>query len=277
MYEEKNETNEMEELNEDKGWGNGWDYNAGMSVNASDAMDEGRFPYSRWEKMKKVEILERIMKVVDEECDPDAVHFSIALLKKAQKQVLLDLFVESSGEWHHVPTWIKGRRYKYNQEYFYTVFPKSVLEMTDEKLEAEISKIRKANAEKYAEVKEIRKANRDEELQIRKNKPLAVGYFTKEATYRGKGLNWDMHYIGVVDGSRLYYYGFYEYDKTVATRDRSNNLDILDIHWTSWPYNCERFDTFADFVKQYPQFKNKEPEINRLMQIRAEDRAKKGI
>lgn len=272
MYEEEKEMNENS-----KSYGNGWDDAAGMSGSACYAMEAGKYPLKYWEKMKKEEILDRTIKAVDEVGGPEAIHFSIELLKKCQKQVLIDLFVKTDGEWHHVPTWRKGRYYKYAEVSFYTISHRSVLEMTDEKLEAEINKIRKASAEKNAEVKDIRKANRDYELQIRKNNPLAVGYFTKEATYRGKGLNWNLHYIGVVDGSRLYYYGFYEYDKTVATQNRTSRLDYLTIHWTAFPYYGERFKTFADFVKQYPQFKNKEPEINRLLQIRAEDRAKKGI
>lgn len=266
---------EMNEYEESGSLGRGWDYAADMSVNASDAMEEGRYPYEYWERMKKSEILERIYKVIDQEGGPEAVNFDINLLKKAQKQVLLDLFVDSlGGEYHHMPVWRNGRRYRHAVVLFCTVLSSLVLKVTDKQLEDAIANYRSVNAQKYAETKTARKESRIQELERRMSNPLVVGYFTKEATFKGEYLGWDNDYIGVLDGSRLYYFGFYKYDKEAATKKQ--NLDYARMHWTAWP-GGEMFKTFDDFVKKYPEFRNKEEEIKRLMQNRMEDRAKKGI
>ena len=270
------EYSEMNEYEKEDHMGQGWDSASGMSGNAVEAMEDGRFPYEWWQSKKKSEILERIYKVIDEEGGPEAINFDINLLKKAQKQVLLDLFVDSlDGEWHHMTIWRKGRRISHAQVPFCTVKSTLVTKVTDKQIEDAITNLKNANAKKNAETKNIRKERQTKELEARKANPLLIGYFTEEATFRGKDLGWYNDYIGVLDGSRLYYFDFDKLDKKAATKKR--DLNNVKIRWTAWPRYGETFKTFDDFVKKYPDFKNKEEEIKLLMQNRMEDRAKKGL
>ena len=268
---------EMANFNEGEYRGNGWDTVNQRSGNASYAIEAGRCPLKYWEKMKKEEILQWIKKEIDEMGGPETVHFSIDLMKKAQKKVLIDLFLETVGEWHHMKATLNGKRFAHAKVAFYHVSRSVISSMTDELLKAEIAKVRKDNTEKYAKAKVIRQANKTKELEARKNNPLVVGYFTKPVNFQGKVFNWNNDYIGVVDGSRLYYYDFPKFDKNVATQDRSGNLNSLKIRWTAWPGYGKKFKTFAACVKKYPQFKNKKEEIKRLMKNRKEDRAEKEI
>ena len=264
MYEER-----IEESSGYVKMGNGWDYNKNMSVNASNAVEEGRLPDFWWETMKKPEILERIYKEIDRLGGPTVLKFNIEILKKAQKQALLNLFVDINGdERHHVGT-------RKEERPFCIVRGDLLLSVTDGQIKNEIERIRRSNSEKNFENNSIRKENSEKERIARKSKPLAVGYFTKQARYKGKDLKWNDHYIGVIDGSRLYYYGFHTFEKNVATKKRNPNN--LNRRWTRWPKEGEVFETFSDFINKYPQFKNKQEEIERLMVDRKEDRAKKKI
>ena len=270
----------MENYDESASYGNelgrGWDSAARMSRNALQATEEGRFPYKRWQGMKKAEIMERIYKVIDEEGGQEAINFDINLLKKAPKQVLLDLFVDSpGGEWHHMTIWNKGRRIAHARVLFCTVIRTLVTGVTDKQIEDAIINLKNTNAKKYAATKDIRKERKNKELEARKANPLVIGYFTKEATFKGEELGWDNDYIGVLDGTRLYYFGFDKFDKEAATKEQ--NLKFATMHWTRWPGYGETFKNFDDFVKKYPSFKNKKEEIKKLMQNRKEDRAKKGL
>ena len=241
------EYSEMNEYEKEDHMGQGWDSASGMSGNAVEAMEDGRFPYEWWQSKKKSEILERIYKVIDEEGGPEAINFDINLLKKAQKQVLLDLFVDSlDGEWHHMTIWRKGRRISHAQVPFCTVKSTLVTKVTDKQIEDAITNLKNANAKKNAETKNIRKERQTKELEARKANPLVIGYFTKEATFNGKELGWDNDYIGVLDGSRLYYFGFDKLDKEAATKEQ--NLKFVIMHWTKWPGYGETFKNFDDFI-----------------------------
>ena len=267
-----------DKMEEDSGYynmGNGWDYNNDMSANASDAMEKGRFPLSWWESMKKEKILEHIYKVIDRVGGSEVLSFNTDLLKMAQKQALINLFIHSKGEYHHMPVWRNHRRYKYGEVLFCEIVEEKLLTVTDEQIKNEIDSIRRSNSEKNSEMKYIIEENRKRELNARKSKPLRIGYFTKPATFKGRPLKWDYQYIGVIDGTRLYYYGFPKYERNTATLKR--NVEGQTPRYTHWPSGGEAFDTFADFIKTYPQFVNKEEEIACLMRNREADRAKKKI
>ncbi len=242
--------------------GNGWDYAAKRSVNAVNAEREGRFPYNEWYKMRKQTILEFINAKIRNLEGDQAISFNIKLLKKVQKNALLQLFLDDyTAEYHHVDVWKNGRRWRHQPVGYYGINERKLVTVTDEEIVNLVNSIRAENLT----VKQERDARKGEEQKLRFAKPLEIGVLTERDYYK-KWLDTYTTFVGVVDGNKLYYYNFPRFRKGIA--DEKKDLVHTKIRWKKWKEDGESFYSFAALVKEYPEYENLKDEIENLLRIR---------
>ena len=253
--------------------GNGWDHDAKRSVNAVNAEQEGKFPYSEWKKMSKQQILGHINTKI-EKIGEEFILFDVKLIKKAQKAALLDLFIEhSTAEYHHIDVWEKGRRWRYQAVGYYGVSEEKLVTVTDEEILAMITMVRTRNSCSESEWEAVLEA-RKKELSA---KPLMIGMLL-ERDHDEKWLHTFTALIGIVDGDELHYYDFPRLQKN--RNDQKRDLDHTRICRKKWRNTGKTFGTFDELIKDYPEYECKKEELERLLLIRnnvRDQRARKYI
>lgn len=247
--------------------GEGWDPFAKRSVNAVNDEKDGKFPDAEWEKMSKKQILELINAKI-EKIGEEFILFDINLLKKAQKTALLDLFVEDyNTKYHHVDTWKNGRHYKYFKVGYRGVSEEKLVTVTNEEILNMIARVRTKNSCSKTEWEAILEKEKKEKLA----KPLMIGMISeRDYDYDKKWLHTFTKFIGIVDGEYFHYYRF-------PRKDSEGKIDLYNspICRIIWKSNGKTFSTFEELIKDYPEFKSKKEEIERLLSFRNSVRAQK--
>ena len=273
--EEINDSNKEEYVHR----GNGWDYAANRSVNAVNAEKEGKFVLADWGKKTKAEILQRIMDKIALLGGPQAVGFDISLLKKAQKAALLNLFLDNFGEYHHVKV-RKERGYFREELYFYEISTDKLKKTTDSAIESAIFVVSANNSIKRKKQLE-NQVHKLTVARIAAERPLIIGIFSKRNYYYNKWQSSFTTFIGVIDGSHLYYYDLPKKADQEPVAYTKEQLKAYKIRKTAWPYvesskikDLHMFKTFAAFVKKYPEYGYKRTEIRLLKAFRKTERTK---
>ncbi len=207
------------------------------------------------------------------------IHFDVNLLKKAQKAALLKLFLSDSGEYHHVRV-KKERGYFMEELYFYEISADKLNSVTERDIELEISFVSIINQEKR-EKQLANKARKLDKARLAAKTPLIIGMFSKRDYYYNKWQSSFTTFIGIIDGSHLYYYDLPKKKDDEAPSYSKEQLGAFKIRKTAWPYdesyqykNIHTFKTFAAFVKKHPEYENKQTEIRQLKVFRKQERAK---
>ena len=248
--------------------GKGWDYAAKRSVNAVNAEREGRFPYSEWYKMRKQTVLEFVDAKIKKLGGVQAISFNIKLLKKAQKNALLQLFLDDcTTEYHHVDVWNNGRRWRHQAVGYFGINERKLVTVTDEEITNLINSIRADNLS----VKLERDARKEEEQKLRLAKPLEIGVLTERDYYK-KWLDTYTTFVGVLDGNKLYYYSFPRFRKDIINEKK--DLAHTRIRWKKWKEDGDSFYSFDAMVKVYPEYETLREEIENLLRIRSTARCK---
>lgn len=258
--------------------GKGWDFSANRSVNAVNAEKKGKFIIADWEKKNKVEILQRIMDKISSLGGPLCVNFDINLLKKAQKSALLKLFLDNYGEYHHVK--VKKERGFFREEvYYYEISIDKLKNVANTDIESAIFSVAFDNQVKKSKRLE-QQARKQAEDRLAAEKPLIIGIFSKRDYYFNKWQSSFTTFIGIIDGSLLYYYDLPR-KKGEQLPYTNEQLKDFKIRKTTWPYyespkykNVHTYKTFAAFIKKYPEYAYKRNEILQLKALRKKERAK---
>lgn len=258
--------------------GKGWDHSANRSVNAVNAEKEGKFIIADWEKKTKAEILQRIMDKIASLGGPLCVNFDISLLKKAQKAALLRLFLDNYGEYHHVK--VKKERGFFREEvYFYEISTDKLKNVVNTDIESAIFSVACDNQVKKNKRLEQQARKRAKD-RLAAEKPLIIGIFSKRDYYYNKWQSSFTTFIGIIDGSLLYYYDLPR-KKGEELPYTKEQLKDFKIRKTTWPYvesskykDIHTYKTFAAFIKKYPEYAYKKTEIRQLKALRKKERAK---
>lgn len=232
--------------------GKGWDHSANRSVNAVNAEKEGKFIIADWEKKTKAEILQRIMDKIASLGGPLCVNFDISLLKKTQKAALLRLFLDNYGEYHHVK--VKKERGFFREEvYFYEISTDKLKNVVNTDIESAIFSVACDNQVKKNKRLEQQARKRAKD-RLAAEKPLIIGIFSKRDYYYNKWQSSFTTFIGIIDGSLLYYYDLPR-KKGEELPYTKEQLKDFKIRKTTWPYvesskykDIHTYKTFAAFI-----------------------------
>lgn len=269
--------NDYEDYEEDDQYvhrGNGWNYAANKSFNATLAEEQGRFALKDWQKKSKPEILQRINHTIDMMGGSEKVGFDVSLLKKAQKSALLTLFLVNNGEYHHVK--VKTERGFFRDElYFYEISVNKLKTTTNRMIESAIIDVWCSNQEKKQRMMKRKALEQEERL----TSPLAIGIFSQRDYYYNKWQSTFTTYIGIIDGDYLYYYDFPKDSEGRA--HTKEELKKIKIRKKTWPgtdshrfKDVKMFRTYKAFVKMFPQYEYKTAELKLLKAMRNRDRIK---
>ncbi len=254
--------------------GNGWNYAANKSVNATLAEEQGRFALNDWEKKTKQEILQRINHTIDMMGGVEKVGFDVSLLKKAQKSALLTLFLENNGEYHHVKVKTKHGFFR-DELYFYEISVNKLKTTTSRMIESAIIDVRCSNQDKKQRMTKQKALEQSQRL----TSPLAIGIFSQRDYFYRKWQSTFTTYIGIIDGDYLYYYDFPKDSEGRA--HNKEELKNVKIRKKTWPgtdshrfKDVKMFRTYKAFVKTYPEYEYKTVELKHLKAQRNRDRKK---